>query len=319
MSAPTWHRPAWSKPAWLLAALAAALVVCCPLPSTAFAEAPPTLNLSASDGPPGGDVGARVEGFGECVADIESSPSPEPDPDPPVVLRLVSIPALAAPAGTSGTVVLTWDGTPMTTVTVAAATAGLTLRVPADAGAGTHSVSAACAEDSKVFAERRFVVRPVAAPVPVPDLTSQTIPQATLTLREAGLSLGDVFGSGDEIVRQVPAAGTVAQPGSSVRVVLGGEPSLVRVPYVVGRTRHEAKVALRSAGLRPGSVTGTGNLVLGQSVTAGTAVPAGTTVTISVEVRPSSRVLVPRLIGLSLREASRELGDLGLVVGHTSG
>lgn len=111
-----------------------------------------------------------------------------------------------------------------------------------------------------------------------------------LTLKEAekqlsSLSLTAVsVGSGETVTGQIPAAGQTVPGGSEVILYMGGEPeeSTVTVPDFLGMNRQQASDAAGELGLY---VLVAGNdavapnvVVTGQSETAGTEVPVGTTI-----------------------------------------
>jgi PASTA domain len=66
----------------------------------------------------------------------------------------------------------------------------------------------------------------------VPDLTGLTEAQARDRLQEAGLVLADRTGTG-RVSRQDPAAGTLTDPASAVRIVLAGEPTTGLPPVLI--------------------------------------------------------------------------------------
>lgn len=99
-----------------------------------------------------------------------------------------------------------------------------------------------------------------------------------------------VVGSGDTITGQVPAAGcTIAKDGGKIILYTGGESpkDTVEVPDVSGKNAEQANLILTNAGLNI-SITGTTSnadaTIVSQSVAAGTKVPEGTVVEVSVRV-----------------------------------
>jgi tetratricopeptide (TPR) repeat protein len=94
--------------------------------------------------------------------------------------------------------------------------------------------------------------------VEVPDLGGQKISQASSTLANKNLKLGDrnELSSDREpkgqIIGQSPEAGREVQAGTSVSVMVSSGPSTVEVPNLAGKSRGEARNMLDAAGLRRG-------------------------------------------------------------------
>jgi beta-lactam-binding protein with PASTA domain/predicted Ser/Thr protein kinase len=100
-------------------------------------------------------------------------------------------------------------------------------------------------------------------------------------------------------------------------------PEQVAVPSLVGATESDARNQLTAAGLRIGEVRKVESKaseidkVVSTDPAAGTQVNNLTTVSLSVGTGPAS-VTVPRVIGLSLAEATTELTNAGLKIGTTT-
>jgi serine/threonine-protein kinase len=124
------------------------------------------------------------------------------------------------------------------------------------------------------------------APTAVPDVSGQTQAAARDVLTKAGftVTLGSEFSSTvpvNSVTRTMPAAGSALAPGSSVTIYLSTGPAPVVVPNLVGLSGPDAVKALTDLGLSP-NVIGTGKAVSSQDVSAGTSVPAGTTVSVTL-------------------------------------
>ena len=126
----------------------------------------------------------------------------------------------------------------------------------------------------------------------------------------------------DGIVISVdPGEGTVGlEKGSTVEVVVskGPEIILVIVPKVEGSTLEKAKGDLSQKGLKVEieeeySDEVQKDHVISQSVKAGREVEIGTTVTITVSLG-TNKVAVPDLVGMTLIQASNELGKIDLTL-----
>ena len=135
--------------------------------------------------------------------------------------------------------------------------------------------------------------------VNVPNLVGQTQAGAAGLLSTAGLNLGAVTSQAStlpigEVVSESPAAGTPAQVGSSVSVVLS---SGVAVPSLVGQTQMNAEGLITGAGLVVGtettqfSDTVPSGTVISQNPPSRTTVNGGTTVSLVVSsgVPPATR------------------------------
>lgn len=157
----------------------------------------------------------------------------------------------------------------------------------------------------------------------VPDLTKQTLVQATAKLVAAGLKLGAVSSSFSSTPAGLVSsydAGTNGKLalGSSVAVTV----SLGPLPALAGLDKTAAAAALKAVGLKLGSVS------LGYSdtvaidqviriVSSTGNLKAGDKVNIEVSKGPLT-VIMPNVIGLSVAQAQAQLQNAGLVVYVTS-
>jgi eukaryotic-like serine/threonine-protein kinase len=124
-----------------------------------------------------------------------------------------------------------------------------------------------------------------------------------------------------KVVTLKPAPGTQVKVGSTVIIVLskGAEPK--PVPNVAGKTKDEAFAELTSLGFEPveGPSEKNGNVEAGRVVrtdpAANTVVPVGGNkkVTVVVSSAPAT-VTVPQVEGKKLKDAKKQLEDLGLKV-----
>jgi beta-lactam-binding protein with PASTA domain len=161
----------------------------------------------------------------------------------------------------------------------------------------------------------------------MPSLLGQPESVALATLGRIGLKLAQRLTQRDPnraglVLSQEPAAGTSIESGTSVTLVVGTADAAdtVAVPELVGGTRDEASAKLKEAGLevgtispRPGERAG---LVLSQDPAAGVRVAPGTAVALTVAVRPpDQRIVVPDIVGKTMDEAWRVVGNAGLARG----
>lgn len=95
----------------------------------------------------------------------------------------------------------------------------------------------------------------------VPDLNGKDESELDAYLKAAGFVLGNVSSRpGEEaegtVISQDPAAGTEAEKGTAINVVVSdGSKAKAIMPFVTGMTLSEATSAIRNAGLEVGSVT----------------------------------------------------------------
>jgi serine/threonine-protein kinase len=95
----------------------------------------------------------------------------------------------------------------------------------------------------------------------IPNVVSKTRTDAEFVLKNYGYELGNVTTENSEmpkdvVIRQTPEAGTEANPGTSVDIVisLGNAVEQVEMPNLMGKDVDTAKADLEKAGLNIGSV-----------------------------------------------------------------
>ncbi|WP_329277873.1 Stk1 family PASTA domain-containing Ser/Thr kinase [Streptomyces sp. NBC_00691] len=130
------------------------------------------------------------------------------------------------------------------------------------------------------------------APIDVPDVTGETVADATALLQGEGLKVvlaperinsPEAAGS---VAAQSLAEGSRAAEGDTVTLTVSKGPRLVGVPDVVGETVDDARTALEDEGFTvevKKSFPYLGNEVTGQSVKGGSTAPEGSTVTITIK------------------------------------
>jgi serine/threonine protein kinase/beta-lactam-binding protein with PASTA domain len=124
--------------------------------------------------------------------------------------------------------------------------------------------------------------------VAVPDVSGQDqVPAATI-LQTAGFQLQIVpqanptVPSG-KVINTIPPAGTMANKGDAIQLVVSTGPSTITVPGVVGQPRDAAIAMLTAAGLNVQASCGTNTSVVSQNPPGGAMVPPGSTVAITCE------------------------------------
>jgi serine/threonine-protein kinase len=156
---------------------------------------------------------------------------------------------------------------------------------------------------------------------PLPDVAGLTASQASAKLKEAGFKPvtekqpSATVASG-RVISTNPSAGTEAQAGSAVTVLVSSGPAQTIVPDVVGQSRAAAEATLTNAKLAAGAITQQSSTeqapgtVLEQSPAAGASLPAGGTVSFVVAQAPTETP-VPNVVGKNETQAAAELGRAG--------
>ena len=127
----------------------------------------------------------------------------------------------------------------------------------------------------------------------VPDVTGMTRQEAEASLGGAGFDVADVVERGGGTARgtvlgTAPAGGTEVVLPAAVTVFVSAGPADIQVPDLMGQTLTDARAMLGQVGLSPGAVRVDStafeplNTVIGQSPNAGSAVRAGTAVSLTV-------------------------------------
>ncbi|WP_395360173.1 Stk1 family PASTA domain-containing Ser/Thr kinase [Streptomyces sp. YH02] len=130
------------------------------------------------------------------------------------------------------------------------------------------------------------------SPIDVPDVTGETVDDATALLQDEGLTVvlaperihsPETAGS---VAAQSLAEGSRAAEGDTITLTVSKGPRLVEVPDVVGETVDDARTALEDEGFEvevKKSFPYLGDEVTGQSVEGGSTAPEGSTVTITIK------------------------------------
>lgn len=161
--------------------------------------------------------------------------------------------------------------------------------------------------------------------VPVPNLLGLTDIQAQKALLDAGFvassneEFSDEYEQG-KICRQEPANGSSAEKGSTVKywVSKGKANTNVVIGNYQGWSEGDALAELQKQGLKVNTETGYSNdvstgEVMGQSISAGTSVAAGTTITLTISLG-AQNVPVPNVVGLGEAKATSTLKNAGFKV-----
>ncbi len=128
------------------------------------------------------------------------------------------------------------------------------------------------------------------------------------------------------IIDQIPKAGKTVKKGRKMFLTINAfSREMVTMPQLVDYSLRNAQVVIESSGLRVGTITYKpsdyndlvlGQIVDGKSVKQGTKIAKGTVVDLVVgSGTGGNSVLVPEVIGFSLRDAKDALSAVGLNVG----
>jgi beta-lactam-binding protein with PASTA domain/tRNA A-37 threonylcarbamoyl transferase component Bud32 len=164
---------------------------------------------------------------------------------------------------------------------------------------------------------------PEAEFIQVPNVDGQTEQSALARLQDDGFVVNVIREASQEVdlgivIRTDPAGGTEAQVGSRVDVYVSSGSEETQVPPLIGQTLANAETLLDAAGLVRGDVTERPDaefaegVVVEQDPSSGL-VPVGTPVDLVVSSGPEL-VAIPELVGLTEREATAQLQELGLRV-----
>ncbi|MFF0266129.1 Stk1 family PASTA domain-containing Ser/Thr kinase [Kribbella sp. NPDC004536] len=168
------------------------------------------------------------------------------------------------------------------------------------------------------------------AKVSVPDVSNKSVPDATALLSAQGLQIAtsseksDAVGKG-LIIRQTPDAGTQADKGSTVTVVVSAGQNAYGVPDVIGMTESKARKAIESAKgqfkVKDQAVEADSDqkkgTVISVSPDPGGTYPPGTEFTLTVS-NGVVNVEVPNVVTQIADDATKTLTDAGFRVGYAS-
>jgi len=163
---------------------------------------------------------------------------------------------------------------------------------------------------------------------PLPEFTEQRLLEAQYTLDELDLEYevaSQEYSPGKEkgvILNQFPISGTKVKPGRVIKFVVSMGQKLVPIPQMAGRSVRQAMLDLEATGLTLGEIAWAFSDTLPQRVVvfsypaADTEIPLGSPVNLMVNHgRASTFTYMPKVVGLTITEASKRLGDKSLKVG----
>lgn len=167
----------------------------------------------------------------------------------------------------------------------------------------------------------RFAIR--GREVDMPNLIGKSSADAQVMLQSRGLIMKVVDRvynplPPNMVVRQSPPAGEHMKIAQDAHVVLSLGPQIVMVPALVGQSMRAAQILLLQAGLQLGEASsldmpnGPTDTVLQQSPAAGTRATSPRVDILVAEDEPATSYLMPKLLGITLPNAQRELSSAGL-------
>jgi len=145
-------------------------------------------------------------------------------------------------------------------------------------------------EELKADSTVGLVISKGPQPVELPDLTGTPVEEATAALVAEGLQVdtteefSTAYSTGT-VISSVPSSGEKVDVGGTVTLVVSKGPPPVEVPYLIDMFREEAVALIESLGLvanvQEGPFTPL-NRVINQDPRAGSFIPVGSTVTITI-------------------------------------
>ncbi len=164
---------------------------------------------------------------------------------------------------------------------------------------------------------------PPPASATVPDVVGKPQDSAQAAIEQAGLEVEASTRETDPdsvgtVLVQDPRAGSKVAAGSVVRIVVGVPHAKVTVPNLTDLTLTEASAVLEKIELTFGTVEPDGApqeaRVVQQSPAAGEQVDRGSAVDVVVEL-PATKMTVPNLVNLTLKDAKTAINKANLIVG----
>lgn len=169
------------------------------------------------------------------------------------------------------------------------------------------------------------------ATVDVPNVVGKQVSVATRILEDHHLrvSTSEVSNSdvpAGQVISQSPEANASVKEQRTVHLVVSKGAGDITIPDLKGLTLDQARDKLKSLGLVMGKVT-TGSddsaddgVIINQGLQAGGKTSKGTPIDITInKAKPNSKVSVPNVIGMTVKDAKDALSAVGLSVGSING
>ncbi|MEW5993197.1 MAG: PASTA domain-containing protein [Candidatus Zixiibacteriota bacterium] len=162
----------------------------------------------------------------------------------------------------------------------------------------------------------------------LPDFVGQPVIQAELDLEDLDLGYeiaSHEYAPGKDkgiILSQFPIAGTRVKPGRTIKFVVSLGQKMIEIPEMASKSVRQAMLDLETAGLVLGEIAWAFSDTLPERVVvfsypaAGMEIPLGSPVNLMVNRgRASDFTYMPKVLGLTLEEATRRLEEKSLKVG----
>lgn len=167
----------------------------------------------------------------------------------------------------------------------------------------------------------------------IPNVIGKTQGDAVFLIESNGYTRGGVSEENSEmpvgiVIRQSPSAGTEAEEGTSVSLVISKGPAAVPtvVPTLIGLDVDDAKALLERENLALGEISYAPsndyeqNIVMGQGATPGSSVLTGTKIGITISTGPDETGGAGEVVlSISYNAAANEVFYLTIVVSDSSG
>ncbi len=163
--------------------------------------------------------------------------------------------------------------------------------------------------------------------IEVPDVSGMSLDDARKAITVAGFSVGETTKEysdsveEDKVMKQTPAAGTMAAQGSKVDLVISQGKDEIEVPDVEGLSLEAARAKIERAGLKltqagqQNSSSVDVDCVISQSPSSGTKVPEGSSVSVVISLgKEDTSVSVPNVVGETRDSAVSKLRNAGFIV-----
>ena len=178
-----------------------------------------------------------------------------------------------------------------------------------------------------------FIILPIYVSEPevsVPNVVGMQYEDAINTLEQDGFEpvISDTsYGVSLPIGRiflQKPEANKIVKEGRKIYLFISGGDQVISVPSLKGKNISDARLALERVGLKIGKIEEVASshpkdMIFDQQFAEGTKLRKGQNVGVTVSIgKGGGDIIVPDLIGKSLTEAKRILGDSTLSIGKVN-
>ena len=168
------------------------------------------------------------------------------------------------------------------------------------------------------------------ATVVVPDVVGKQVSVAKNILEDRHLkvTINEVAHPeipAGRVISMNPDAGTEVKENRNIRLVVSKGAGDISLPDLVGLSLEDAKKALNNLGLSVGNIEAIEDsskpegVVISQKPSAFEKLAKGTSINLTVNKKAEKSIPMPKLVGLTIKDARTILGDLNLVLGTING